>query len=139
MPLGPSLIVTRGGDNKGRSLWLKSLGWNRTNHFYLGCRNIGLPYYHLQYERLAMNLEPELQKLMRFLELPFEAQQLRYHEIEQPAFSGNGELMQRKDSVRIRDTYIHELPTLEWWLTTCLTYPTNVRAGYPLTRRLPSA
>ncbi|MAX81590.1 MAG: hypothetical protein CL843_15625 [Crocinitomicaceae bacterium] len=123
--------------SKGMKKWYytfnKSLSWSLTN---LKCSSLSKKreIYFLKYEDLTYNVENMLQELMRHCDITFSSIQITYYNTEQPLFSGNGQLINRRDPVVFRRDFLKMKIGL-WCIITILTFPINIVFGYPVLKR----
>lgn len=88
----------------------------------------------IRYEDLTSNPSYTLTKIMDFCGCNFEKSQLDYFDIPQPMFSGNRDLMDRRDPIIFRNDFI-QMNNFSWFLITLISFPLIICFKYPIFKK----
>ena len=115
----------------------KSFSWflnNLNSHLiYLHYRN-KVNIKIVKYEDLTLNPSELLNDIMEFCELQYENSQLEYYSHKHPIFSGNNNLIRRKDKVSFRNDFL-KLKNTYWFLSSLFNLFFLILYRYPLLKK----
>lgn len=91
-------------------------------------------FFKIRYEDLTSDTTAILTNLMEFCGCNFEKNQLNYFETSQPMFSGNRNLMDKRDPIMFRNDFI-KMNNIRWFLITLLSFPMLIYFKYPIFKK----